>query len=268
MTSSPGFRMAFSTVVSAAPAPTVIKMWSAVYGRPVAALTRRATASRTFGCPALGMYACRWRAVLSSTRRATASTAGGGSISGLPSVKSKTLSAPRSCLRRAPSSNMRRIHDAFARFSVTARETIMASLYPRQLELVSPVAADDVARRELLERGRPGSAHLDRMRAARMEVAARRRRGGIRHLALQDDALTARTRIRLGHRGQERRGVRVLGRREDLLGLAELNDAADVHHSDAVTDVADDAQVVRDEEIGQPKLLLQVEQEVQDLRLH
>src|SRR5499426_4506765 len=120
MTSSPGFRMAFSTVLSAAPAPTVIKMWSAVYGRPVAALTRRATASRTFGWPALGMYACRWCASLSSTRRAAASTAAGGSISGLPSVKSKTLSAPRSCLSRAPSSNIRRIHDARLRLSATA----------------------------------------------------------------------------------------------------------------------------------------------------
>src|SRR5438094_10452298 len=72
------------------------------------------------------MYACRCGLSLSSTRRAAASTAGGGSTSGLPSVKSKTLSAPRSCLRRAPSSNMRRIHDAFVRFAVTARETIMA----------------------------------------------------------------------------------------------------------------------------------------------
>src|SRR5437763_3673790 len=60
-------------------------------------------------------------------RRAAASTAGGGSISGLPSVKSKTLSAPRSALRRAPSSNMRRIHDAFVRLLVTARETITAA---------------------------------------------------------------------------------------------------------------------------------------------
>src|SRR5439155_649064 len=136
------------------------------------------------------------------------------SISGLPRVKSKTLSAPRSCLRRAPSSNMRRIHEALDRLAVTARETIMASLYPSQPELVGPVAADDVARRDLLERGRLGPAHLDRVRAARMEVAARRRRGGIRHLALQHDAFRARPRIGLGHRGEERRRVGMLGRRE------------------------------------------------------
>src|SRR6266581_2005726 len=58
------------------------------------------------------MYACRCGASLSSTRFAAASTAGGGSISGLPSVKSNTLSAPRSCLRRAPSSNVRRADQA------------------------------------------------------------------------------------------------------------------------------------------------------------
>jgi len=41
-----------------------------------------------------------------------AMTASGGSTSGLPSVKSKTFSAPRSRRRRMPSSNMRRIQDA------------------------------------------------------------------------------------------------------------------------------------------------------------
>src|SRR5438445_5686285 len=166
------------------------------------------------------MYACRCGAVLSSTRRAAASTAGGGSISGLPRVKSKTLSAPRSSLRRAPSSNMRRIHDAFVRFSVTARETIMASLYPSQPELVGPVAADDVTGRDLLERGRLGPAHLDRVGATRVEVAAGGRCRGIRHLALQHDPPRPRARIRLGHRGEQRRRVGMLGCREQLLGFA------------------------------------------------
>src|SRR6266478_10084029 len=116
---------------------------------------------------------------------------------------------------------MRRIHDAFVRFSVTARETIKASLYPSQPELVGPVAADQMARRDLLERWCMGPAHLDCVRAPRMEVAPRRRRGGIRHLALQHDAPRAQARIRLGHRGKERRRIRVLRRREELLRLAE-----------------------------------------------
>src|SRR5258705_6833444 len=159
------------------------------------------------------MYACRWGVSLSSTGRAAASTAAGGSISGLPRVKSKTLPAPRSCFKRAPSSNMRRIHDDFVRFSVTARETIMASLSPRQRELAGPVTAHEMARRDFLERGRLGPAHLNRIRTARMEIAARGRRRRVRDLALEHDALSAHARIRLGHRGEQRPRVRVLGRR-------------------------------------------------------
>jgi hypothetical protein len=56
--------------------------------------------------------------------------------------------------------------------------------------------------------------------------------------------------------------------REDLLGLSELDHASDVHHRHPVADVADDAQVVRHEEVGQPEVGLQVDQEIQDLRLH
>src|SRR2546429_141678 len=41
------------------------------------------------------------------------------------------FSASGSALRRAPSSNMRRIHDAFVRLSVTARETITLLGPPR-----------------------------------------------------------------------------------------------------------------------------------------
>ena len=37
----------------------------------------------------------------------------------------------------------------------------------------------------------------------------------------------------------------------ELVGLPQLDDAAEVHDGDAVGDVADDAEVVRDEEVGQ-----------------
>jgi len=40
-----------------------------------------------------------------------------------------------------------------------------------------------------------------------------------------------------------------------------------VHHGHAITDVPDHRQVVRDEEVGEPQLLLQVGQQVEDLRL-
>src|SRR5262249_16071793 len=79
MTSSPASSSALRTVFSAAPAPTVMMTWPAVYGSPVTAVRRLATASRTRTWPAFGMYACRGGSVLSRTRRAAASTAGGGS---------------------------------------------------------------------------------------------------------------------------------------------------------------------------------------------
>ena len=48
----------------------------------------------------------------------------------------------------------------------------------------------------------------------------------------------------------------------------ELDDAAEIHHRDAVADVPHHGEVVADEEIGEPVLLLQVDQQVQHLRLH
>ena len=101
-----------------------------------------------------------------------------------------------------------------------------------------------------------------------MEIAAAGRSRGVRHLPLQHDAPRARARVRLGNGGQERRGVRVLGSPEELVGRRQLHDAPDVHHGHAVADVAHHAQVVRHEEVGQPELGLQIQQQVQDLGLH
>ncbi len=48
----------------------------------------------------------------------------------------------------------------------------------------------------------------------------------------------------------------------------DLDDAAEVHHADAVGDVVHDREVVRDEEVREPELALQVAHQVQHLRLH
>ncbi len=57
------------------------------------------------------------------------------------------------------------------------------------------------------------------------------------------------------------------GTRVQLVDGRDLDDPAEVHDRDPVGDVADDAEVVRDEHERQPQLALQVAQEVQDLRL-
>ena len=58
-----------------------------------------------------------------------------------------------------------------------------------------------------------------------------------------------------------RRGV-------ELAGGGDFYDAAEVHDGDAVADVFDDRQVVRDEQIREIKLLLQVFEQVDDSRLN
>ncbi len=56
--------------------------------------------------------------------------------------------------------------------------------------------------------------------------------------------------------------------REQLAGGRELDQAAEIHHADAVRDLRYDGQVVRDEDVGQRKPALQLGHQVEDLRLH
>ena len=106
-----------------------------------------------------------------------------------------------------------------------------------------------------------------RVAAARMEVAAARRVDRARHVALEHDALALRQRIGDRHRREQRLGVRMDRPLVELLGRRELDDLAEVHDGDAVGDVAHDAEVVRDEDVGQRELVLQVVEQVHDLRL-
>src|SRR3981081_33281 len=53
---------------------------------------------------------------------------------------------------------------------------------------------------------------------------------------------------------------------EQLLRIRGLDDAAEVHHGDAVGDVFYHRKVVADEDVGEPKPGLQIAQQVQDLR--
>ena len=60
-------------------------------------------------------------------------------------------------------------------------------------------------------------------------------------------------------------GVRRLG--QHLLGVALLDAAAGVHDDDVVRGLGDDREVVRDEDDRRAEILLQVVDEVEDLRL-
>ena len=62
--------------------------------------------------------------------------------------------------------------------------------------------------------------------------------------------------------------VGVLRGAEDLLGGPALDDAAALHHRDGVADLPHHREVVRDEEVAEPELALQLLEQLEDLRLH
>ena len=53
----------------------------------------------------------------------------------------------------------------------------------------------------------------------------------------------------------------------ERLGRADLGHQAEVHHHDAARHEAHDLQVVADEDVGEAELVLEIEQQVQHLRL-
>ena len=57
------------------------------------------------------------------------------------------------------------------------------------------------------------------------------------------------------------------GSRVEVVALGDLDHLAEVHDHHAVGDVADDVEVVRDEDVGEAELPLQVLQQVEDLGL-
>ena len=72
----------------------------------------------------------------------------------------------------------------------------------------------------------------------------------------------------LRDRRQQALRVRLARIAVDVVGIRDLDDLALVHHHHLVGDVLHDGQVVRDEDVGEPELGLQVLQQVQHLRLH
>ena len=103
--------------------------------------------------------------------------------------------------------------------------------------------------------------------APRVEHAAGGRVGRARDLAAERNPLHGLT-VDTGDRRQQGLGVRVVGTVEDLLGGAELHDAAEVHHRDPVAEIADHAEVVRDEQVARAVTRLKIGEHVQDRRLH
>ena len=88
-------------------------------------------------------------------------------------------------------------------------------------------------------------------RATRIEWAARWRIERRGQLALEHDALTLALGVR--HRRRRQKGARIgmLRIPEDVVARAIFNDAAEIHHHHVIGDMADDREIVADEEIGE-----------------
>src|SRR5215207_10309249 len=103
-------------------------------------------------------------------------------------------------------------------------------------------------------------------RAARVEGAGLRGIGRGGDLA-GNRPERRRAALELGHRLHKCRGIRMTRRRVDRRRRSALDDAAEIHHRDAVAEMPDDAEVVRDEEHREIELAAQAQEQVDDLRL-
>ena len=79
-------------------------------------------------------------------------------------------------------------------------------------------------------------------------------------------AATAR-RIGNRHCGHQLLGIRVLRVLEDRTPRADFDDLAEIHHRHPVADTLDDRHIVRNEDEGDAEVALQIDQQIDDLRL-
>ena len=86
-------------------------------------------------------------------------------------------------------------------------------------------------------------------------------------IAFQDHRGSAGPRLRHRHRREQRLGVRMPWRGEDLLPWRHLDDLAEIHDRDTVRHVLDDREIMTDEEQRQAKFPLQILKQIHDLRL-
>src|SRR5258708_21003320 len=102
-----------------------------------------------------------------------------------------------------------------------------------------------------------------------MEAAGARRIHGRRDLPFQQDRPSRRFEVWIGYRDRalEYFGVRMYRFVANRVARPDLHDLAEVHDRDAIAHVPHHGQVVRDEEKREVELLLQVLQQIDDLRL-
>ena len=129
------------------------------------------------------------------------------------------------------------------------------------------VAGDEVARRHFLPFRHGVLADFGAVRAARVEFAALRRVDRAGDIAFQNPQLAVLLHVRGRNRGHQRLGVRVQRVIKQLLRVRQFDHVAQIHDADSVGNVLDNGKIVRDEQIGQVALFLQIGQQVDNLAL-
>ena len=87
-----------------------------------------------------------------------------------------------------------------------------------------------------------------------------------RHVSVESHTLLLSSWIRQWDRREQGARVRVRRFGEQLVGIGEFDDLAEIHHGDAIRDVLHHGEIVGDEQIRKRELLSQVNQQVQHLR--
>src|SRR5215472_16256724 len=117
--------------------------------------------------------------------------------------------------------------------------------------LFGTVAGDQVTSRYRTQRRNLGPAPVGGERAAGVEKAPGGQRGRVRRLAAHDDAPRAGGDVDLGHGRAQRPGVGMGGCGEQHAGRAALGHPPEVQHGRLLAQLADDPEVVGDQQVGQ-----------------
>ena len=117
--------------------------------------------------------------------------------------------------------------------------------------------ADDLMSRCGFDDGREnGFAYGAKLARATWVERAAGLAAGVGDVGFEKHAVAMRERrIRMRDRGEQRFGIRVIGRLEDFSRRAGLHDFACVHHSNAIRHVSDDGEIMRNEKIRQVELI-------------
>ena len=123
-----------------------------------------------------------------------------------------------------------------------------------------------MVRLDFLQRRQILSALRHCILATRVERATGRRMQRARNIALEYDPFAYHRRIR--HRGRRQQSSRVGMQRPlvEFFSRGDLDDTTEVHHAHPVAYMLHDAQVVGDKQIGETKLLLQIMEQIDNLR--